>query len=81
MRIAVFGATGATGRRVVEQALEAGHEVTALVRDPAALGVRHPRLEVVVGDIGQARRVEDVVRGQDAVISALGTNRRRGRFP
>ncbi len=78
MRIAVFGATGATGRHVVEQALEAGHEVTALVRDPTTLGVRHPRLEVVVGDVGQARRVEDVVRGQDAVISALGTNRRRG---
>jgi putative NADH-flavin reductase len=42
------------------------------------LGVRHHRLEVVVGDVGRAQSVEDVVRGQDAVISALGTNRRRG---
>lgn len=76
MRIAVFGASGATGRHVVDQALEAGHAVRVLVRNPAALDVRHERLEVVVGDVGQARRVEDVVRGQDAVISALGTNRR-----
>jgi len=76
MRITVFGASGATGRQVVDQALEAGHEVTVLVRDPAAFGVRHDRLEVVVGDVGNARRVEEVVRDQDAVISALGTNRR-----
>jgi len=76
MRIAVFGATGATGGHVVDQALEAGHEVTVLARNPASLDVRHHRLEVVVGDVGQARRVEDVVRGQDAVISALGTNQR-----
>ena len=78
MRIAVFGATGATGRHVVDQALEAGHEVTALVRNPASLSVEHPRLEVVVGDVGQARSVEEVVRRQDAVVSALGTNQRRG---
>src|SRR5262249_39202139 len=76
MRIAVFGATGATGRQVVDQALEAGHEVTALVRSPASLGVRHPRLEVVTGDVKQPQAVEAVVRGQDAVISALGTNQR-----
>lgn len=74
MRIAVFGASGATGRQVVDRALEEGHEVTVLVRDPAAFGVRHDRLEIVVGDVGQVRWVEEVVRGQDAVISALGTN-------
>jgi putative NADH-flavin reductase len=76
MRIAVFGASGATGRHVVDQVLEAGHEVTVLVRDSSAFGTRHDRLGVVVGDVGQAWRVEEVVRGQDAVISALGTNRR-----
>jgi putative NADH-flavin reductase len=76
MRIAVFGATGGTGRQVVDQALEAGHEVTVLVRNPVALGVEHHHLKVVVGDVGKAGRVEDVVRGKDAVISALGTNQR-----
>lgn len=76
MRIAVFGASGSTGREVVDQALAKGHEVSVLVRDPAAYNVRHDRLEVVVGDIGQAQSVEDVVRGQDSVISALGSTKR-----
>ena len=56
MRIAVFGATRATGRHVVDQALEAEHEVTILVRDPAALSMQHHRLKVVVGDLGRAGR-------------------------
>lgn len=76
MRIAVFGATGETGRHVMDQALEAGHEVTVLVRNPVALDVKHDRLNVVVGSVGETRRVEEVVRGQDVVISALGTNQR-----
>lgn len=41
MRLAVFGATGGTGRQLVEQALAQGHEVTAVVRDPARLPVEH----------------------------------------
>jgi uncharacterized protein YbjT (DUF2867 family) len=40
MKIAIFGATGGTGRLVVEQALEAGHEVIAFVRDPSKLNSR-----------------------------------------
>ncbi len=72
MKVAVLGATGGTGREVVDQALRAGHEVSALVRRPGALPA-HERLRLVVGDVGQQDAVEDVVRGQDVVISALGT--------
>jgi putative NADH-flavin reductase len=72
MKLALFGATGKTGRHVVEQALAAGHEVTAFVRDPSRLDLEHPRLRVVQGDATDAARVRDAVRGQDAVISALG---------
>lgn len=68
----MLGATGGTGREVVDQALRAGHEVSALVRRPGALPA-HERLRLVVGDVGQHGAVEDVVRGQDVVISALGT--------
>ncbi len=75
MRVAIFGASGRTGRHVVEQALAAGHEVTAFVRDPARLPTRHERLRLVAGDIGDAAKVAEAVVGQDAVISALGTNR------
>jgi putative NADH-flavin reductase len=72
MKLTVFGATGKTGRQVVEQALAEGHEVTAFVRDPAKLGLRHERLRVVQGDVADAARVAEAVAGRDAVVSALG---------
>lgn len=72
MRIAVFGASGRTGRPLIEQALEAGHTVTAFVRDPARLPDDHERLAVVQGDIADAEAVARAVAGQDAVISVLG---------
>lgn len=77
MKLIIFGATGGTGRAVVRQALAEGHEVTAFVRDPAKLGAyaQHERLRVVQGDVTDAARVEQVVEGADAVISALGPTR------
>jgi len=69
MRIAVFGATGRTGRPLVDQALERGHEVVALSRSPQR---RLPDpVEVVIGDARDAERVRDVVDGADAVASVL----------
>ena len=74
MKIIVFGATGKTGRQVVRQALDAGHDVTAFVRDPARLQLDDPRLRVAAGQVtaGQAT-VTAAVDGHDAVISALGS--------
>ncbi|MFD3802505.1 NAD(P)-dependent oxidoreductase [Streptomyces sp. NPDC058611] len=74
MRITVFGATGGVGREVVVQALAAGHEVTAVVRDAARLGVQaHERLEVaVVPDLTDEDALVPVLAGRDAVVSALG---------
>lgn len=73
MKIVVFGASGGTGRQVVAQALAAGHEVTAFVRDPAAFAMQSERLRIVRGDtLADAAAVEEAVRGQDAVVSALG---------
>ena len=48
--LVVLGAAGRTGRLLVEHALAAGHSVTALVRSPEKLTLRHPKLRVVVGD-------------------------------
>ncbi len=71
--ILVLGATGRTGRHVVSQALAAGHNVTALVRDARHMPVTSDRLQVVQGDvIDEGPTLSDVVLGQDAVISALG---------
>ncbi len=71
----IVGATGGTGRQLVARALERGYEVTALARNPARLEIEHPRLRVVQGDVLDYAAVEGAVRGQDAVLSALGHKR------
>jgi uncharacterized protein YbjT (DUF2867 family) len=74
-RLLVVGATGGTGRQVVLQALERGWTVTALARNPAKLDLAHPGLRVLKGDVMDPPSLEEAVRGQDAVISALGHRR------
>jgi putative NADH-flavin reductase len=74
-RVLIIGATGGTGRHLVSQALELGYQVTAFVRDPSKLGLAHPRLTVATGDVLDYASVEAAVRGQDAVLSALGHKR------
>jgi putative NADH-flavin reductase len=72
MKVVVFGASGRTGKPLVEQALAAGHEVTAFVRDRAKLALQHPKLTIVQGDSSNAAQVESAVAGADAVLSVLG---------
>lgn len=71
MLIFVLGATGGTGRAVVNQALERGHSVTAFVRSPEKLEPRKG-LSVLRGNPCQADELRAVLRGHDAVVSALG---------
>lgn len=77
MRITVFGATGGVGRELVGQGLAAGHEVTAVVRDPARLTVTGDALRVVRADLTVPGEVRSAVAGQDAVLSALGPRTRK----
>jgi uncharacterized protein YbjT (DUF2867 family) len=77
-RVLIVGATGGTGRELVAQALARGHDVTALVRRPEAIGFEHPRLVVMRGDVLDPASVDVAVRGQDAVLSALGHRRYLG---
>ena len=72
MKLSILGATGATGRHLLEGALAEGHDVTALVRDPASLTTKHEKLTVVKGRATVAEELEPAVAGQDAVVSALG---------
>ncbi len=72
MNLVVLGATGRTGRLVVEQALAAGHTVTALVRSPEKLTSANPNLRVVTGQATDATAVSRAMEGADAVISTLG---------
>jgi putative NADH-flavin reductase len=72
MKLLVLGATGGTGKQIVAQALDAGHDVTALARPGATPGPEHERLRVVVGDLQHVTALADVMRGHDTVISAIG---------
>jgi putative NADH-flavin reductase len=72
MRIALFGSTGGTGHQVLVQALEAGHSVKALARDPSKLAA-HERLTVVQGDVLDPTAVNACVEGTEAVACVLGT--------
>jgi uncharacterized protein YbjT (DUF2867 family) len=74
MNLVVLGASGRTGRLVVEQALAAGHTVTALVRSPEKLPRGHANLRVVKGEATEASAVSSALEGADAVISTLGGN-------
>jgi putative NADH-flavin reductase len=75
-KVLVLGATGGTGREVVSQGLQQGHEVTAFARRPERVTTRNERLRVVVGDVtSDSEALGDAVRRQDVVISALGTGK------
>jgi len=75
MKLLIIGATGKTGIELIKLALADGHHITALVRNPGKLKIVHPYLRVVKGNILDYSKVEEVVAGQDAVLSALGHKR------
>ena len=72
MIVAVLGASGRTGRMVVDAAILAGHRVRVLVRDPKRGPAPHPSLDVILGDPTTHDAVAQVLDGADAAISALG---------
>lgn len=73
MKITLMGATGQTGRLVLSKALAAGHDITALVRNPSKMTLQDPHLRLVQGDILRLDDVTQVVRGSDATISVIGS--------
>lgn len=71
-KVLVLGATGGTGRLIVSQALEHGHQVSALVRSPEKAS-KLDGVRLVVGDVRDEKALREALKGQDAVVSALGT--------
>ena len=69
MHIALYGATGNSGSRILSELLTRGHQVTAIVRDPARLSAR-PSLTVVPGDVSSVDDIATKIKGADAVVSA-----------
>lgn len=75
MKLLIIGGTGGTGHELIKQALEQGHRVTALVRNPEKVKITHQQLNVIKGDVLVYDNVEKAVAGQDAVLSTLGHKR------
>ena len=72
MKLTVLGAAGATGIQLVEQALAAGHLVSALARSGEKLTIANPQLRLVEGDATDRDAVFQAMKGADAAISVLG---------
>jgi len=70
--IGVFGATGQTGRHVVHHALDRGHKVRALARNPDKVGVEDDKLTVVQGDFESISSLQETVKGTTHVICCAG---------
>ena len=72
MKLFVIGATGRTGREIVQQALARGHHLSAFVRSPESMAIRNERLTVLTGNAVDETQLFEAMQNQDAVISALG---------
>jgi putative NADH-flavin reductase len=72
MKLFVIGATGRTGREIVQQALARGHQVTAFGRSPERIGLRNERLTILKGNAMDENQLFDAIQNHDAVISTLG---------
>jgi len=72
VKIAVLGASGRLGRRLVKKALEAGYRVVAFVRFPIFLRLSHSALTIIQGDSKDERAVERALSGVEAVMTVLG---------
>jgi putative NADH-flavin reductase len=73
MKLLLLGATGLTGQQLLAQALEQGHDVTVLVRNPTKLTGDRSRVRAVTGSATDPAVVDDALQDRDAVLCALGT--------
>ncbi|SKC53679.1 hypothetical protein SAMN05660236_1373 [Ohtaekwangia koreensis] len=71
MKILLFGGTGNIGQRILKEALEKGHEVTAAQRKPGALALSHPNLTAIKSDLLSEVELPSIIAGKDVVIAAI----------
>ena len=81
MKIALFAATGKIGSKILMEALNRRHIVTAIVRHPEKLTLKHPSLTVVVGNVLDENEVASLAKGHDVVVSAYGPGSNPANFP
>jgi len=74
VKIAIIGATGGIGQKVVEQALEKGHQVIAISRKAPDLALTHERLEKRAADVLDKESIKKGIEGAEAIVSSIGTS-------
>ena len=72
MNLLLFGASGAIGIKLTQQALSRGHHVKAFVRNPDKIKISHPNLQIVIGDLSDKVAIQNSVKGSDVIVSVLG---------
>jgi uncharacterized protein len=75
LKIGVIGGNGMIGRRIVREALDRGHHVTVIVRDPSRVDAAHERLQLRQGDVLDGAQISRLIAGQDVVVNAVGSAR------
>lgn len=71
-KLAIFGASGRTGKLLTELALQNGYQVNALVRTSTTFDLQHPDLQIIKGNVLDLPKVEETIHGADAVINMIG---------
>jgi len=77
VKIVLFGATGHIGHAILDEALQRGDEVTAVVRDPARVTANNPKLTVVKGDAADPASYAAALHGADAAIASLSARKEK----
>ena len=72
MKVALYGATGAAGSRILKELVSRGHHVTAIVRDPAKLAESGANVRVKQGDLSDPKGIAAAIGDVEAVVSAYG---------
>ena len=75
MKLLILGAAGKTGRLLVAQALASGNTVTGFVRSHDGEAVTIPGITTIIGDARNVADLQKALKGQDAVISTLGSSK------
>jgi putative NADH-flavin reductase len=71
MNLLIFGASGAIGIKLTQQALAKGHDVKAFVRNPDKIKISHPNLQIVKGDLSDKVAIQNSIKGSDVIVSVL----------
>ncbi|OMP78224.1 NAD(P)-dependent oxidoreductase [[Flexibacter] sp. ATCC 35208] len=74
MKLSIVGASGFIGSALLAEALERGHEVTAIVRNTEKITISNPKLTVKQGDVADADQLAELIKGSEAVISSFNAH-------